>query len=728
MQSNAAVAAAVAAARSNPLPLPPHIWQQRRSEKRKADESATSSPLNPTLRAAQIAADAAKTLRYMQREHPQRKSAIADLKDIAKQATHFRPSEPPIDREERDARYKQLVELCERRDAISELESTWRKLPSNVPAAETSTAVSAVEYKHPLARRIAEQRARHVKLLEFTSPEKAEAFKSRISDSDTDSVKRMSRNIDILTRRAEEESSMQAAVAAFRGVAAPSSAAAAAAAVSPTTSIGNWVRTTPMYAPAAAAVAVMPSLSAVAPVVLSDTEREQTVRQILAHADDGSTATTADLEHASTEQLAVLVEIVVFRRSLFFSGCAGTGKSFIIQLLRKLKDPESTFFTAFTGLAAIQIGGTTLSSYAGVGLAQGTKEKLFELKKNNKKVKERWQTTRLLVIDEISTVSGHLFDCVLHFAQQFNRNEAHISGGIQIVASGDFLQLPPVKAEKLAFQSENWNKLFPKGILLSQIFRQDGDPLFANMLTKLRVGELGIKEEAMLKKAQYTKMADCHGVLPSTLFARKHETAVFNASRLEALDSPLEIFKADDSFSDEAQMTLLNKDCLAVASLQLKRGAQVMLLKNINTAKGQGNGTMAVVTDFVTNFETGERAPKVVCANGSTLVLEMESWEIAVKGRVVARRRQFPLLLAWALTIHKCQGLTLEQADITAQGIFEDSQLYVAVSRVKTLTGLRLRGFTRDCLRVNPVSVAWHKEFERASLPNVDAVFKELLQ
>ena len=456
----------------------------------------------------------------------------------------------------------------------------------------------------------------------------------------------------------------------------------------------------------------------------------------------------------------------------------------------------------------------TLCSFAGVGLGEGPVETLVAKARGSKLARARWTECKVLVIDEISMISGAFFDKLEAVARMVRRNGEPF-GGIQLVLCGDFLQLPPVKSTKPTFRADCWERCIKRRIVLTQVFRQKDDPLFISLLANLRVGTLQLKEEALLKKAHYTQLVEQHGVIATKLNSLKRDTADENLKRLDDLPSKFAVFfKAYDSGKSEPHLDLLRKNCPAAEVLKLRVGAQVMLLKNLAPQQGLCNGSRGVVIDFVRIHSNGEETavngtgyaqemlksvgtaisstaywpdeknaafsgravqeddsstesgitlrngeevallPRVKFDNGIVRVIESDRWsatlscaraesaishalsclffcvsrEISVQEVLLASRRQVPLTLAWALTIHKSQGMTLDRAEINAQGMFENGQLYVAVSRVKSLKGLRLLNFTRDAMRTDSSVVAWYKQLERETLQSTRELLKEVDQ
>ena len=380
------------------------------------------------------------------------------------------------------------------------------------------------------------------------------------------------------------------------------------------------------------------------------------------------------------------------------------------------------------------------------------------IRASSRLTKARWNDCKILVIDEVSMISGTFFDKIEEVARRIRGNDEPF-GGIQLVLSGDFLQLPPVKALKPAFRANSWDHCIKRKIVLTRVFRQQGDPVFINLLNNLRIGQMTLKDEAMLKKSHYNKLPDQHGVIATKLNSLKLDTQAENELELNKLPSEAIYFRAYDSGRSQSHLELLKKDCPAREIVKLKQGAQVMLLRNY-MSEDLCNGSRGIVIDFVrvngsdqagagqdktficsTSYEpsvenlnfSGQATdddtcllPRVQFDNGVIKVIESDRWDILVRGEVQASRRQIPLTLAWSLTIHKSQGMTLDRAEINAHGIFENGQLYVAVSRVKSMQGLKLLSFTRKTMRTDYTVVEWYKQLEAETAKSTAELLQEV--
>jgi ATP-dependent DNA helicase PIF1 len=421
----------------------------------------------------------------------------------------------------------------------------------------------------------------------------------------------------------------------------------------------------------------------------------------------------------------------------------GTGKSVLLrELIATLKkkykrDHDSVAVTASTGLAACNIGGVTLHSFAGIGLGKEPVPDLIRKIKRNNKAKTRWMKTKILIIDEISMVDGELFDKLEAIARAI-KNNALPFGGIQLVITGDFFQLPPVpennRMAKFAFDANTWPTTIDHTIGLTKVFRQR-DPEFANMLNELRLGKIEDKTIQTFRSLE----RDLHfndGVEATELFSTRQEVDNANALRMRQIHGESQVFTASDKGTAEKQFRdKLLSSCMAPAKIELKVNSQVMLIKNmddtlVNGSLGRVVGFMNEKTWDVMNengeyepdasdeeakqkiraksrdgaaTDTGKRWPLVqfVMPDGTSrqLLVPPESWKVELpNGEVQAERSQVPLILAWALSIHKAQGQTLERVKVNLGRVFEKGQAYVALSRATCKEGLQVKGF--DAKRV----------------------------
>ncbi|CCH61518.1 hypothetical protein TBLA_0E04660 [Henningerozyma blattae CBS 6284] len=291
--------------------------------------------------------------------------------------------------------------------------------------------------------------------------------------------------------------------------------------------------------------------------------------------------------------------------NIFYTGSAGTGKSIllreIIKLLQRKYGRENIAVTASTGLAACNIGGITVHSFAGIGLGKGEESKLYQKVRRSRKHKDRWERINALVIDEISMLDGALLDKLDFIARKIRRSHRPF-GGIQLIFCGDFFQLPPVAKPnepemKFAFDSNIWQTGIDMTIMLKKVFRQQGDNTFIEMLNMLRLGKLDFKMEIEFKKLQRPLPED--DIIPAELYSTRNEVNRANNSRLMRLPGQITTYSSVDSgyLQDKEQREKLLQNFLAPKNLQLKVGAQVMMIKNIDSTLV--NGSLGKVIDFI---------------------------------------------------------------------------------------------------------------------------------
>ncbi|KAK0133106.1 ATP-dependent DNA helicase PIF1 [Merluccius polli] len=424
------------------------------------------------------------------------------------------------------------------------------------------------------------------------------------------------------------------------------------------------------------------------------------------------------------EQAAVLTA-VLSGKNVFFTGSAGTGKSFLLKRIVGSLPPKSTYATASTGVAACHIGGTTLHNFAGIGSGSAPLEQCIELAQRPG-VLQHWTACRHLIIDEVSMVDAPLFDKLEAIARSVRRSTEPF-GGIQLIVCGDFLQLPPVSKgkEKAAFcfqvrrrrralkylmePARSWRKVIQVNMELMEVRRQT-DQSFISLLQAVRVGRITDEVTAKLMGSAYHKI-ERDGILATRLCTHKDDVALTNENKLQQLAGSVHAFEAVDS--DPALVKTIDAQSPVNRILQLKVGAQVMLTKNLDVQRGLVNGARGVVV----GFEPGKQGlPRVHFLCGATEVLKRERWMFKAGGGLYLSRQQLPLKLAWAISIHKSQGMTLDCVEISLARVFESGQAYVALSRAKTLEGLRVMDFDPRVVRADPDVLLFYKKLRKERL------------
>lgn len=408
------------------------------------------------------------------------------------------------------------------------------------------------------------------------------------------------------------------------------------------------------------------------------------------------------------EEKQHIIDAVRAKHNVCVTGAAGTGKSF---LLKMIKDHFShVHMTASTGVAAVNIGGITIHSWAGIGKANFPAEEIIKFINSGPgtKIRRQIKKAKLLAIDEISMISSKVFDLLNQVFQGVRENEK-VFGGIQVIAIGDFFQLPPVSQDNNAdfcFSSSAWQEANFKKFELTEVFRQS-DIRFIQLLNNIRHAALNEEDIALLEHRQ-SKNIDA-SLSPTILVTHNYQADKINQQKLDNLIGEEVSFRMLQD-GKEKGVEFLKKNCLAQEFLTLKLGAQVMMLKNVLQKQGIINGSIGVVTGFNKN-----KFPIVKFHNGETCLISPEEWNTEIYNETtgeiekIASITQIPLALAWAITIHKSQGMTLDTVLCDLSQVFTEGQAYVALSRVKSLEGLYIKGFKSSSLKVNKQVLDFYK-------------------
>lgn len=466
-----------------------------------------------------------------------------------------------------------------------------------------------------------------------------------------------------------------------------------------------------------------------------------------------------------------MLRMILSGKSVFFTGAAGTGKSFllhsIVDALRKRFNNDQVGITATTGLAAVNIGGQTIHRWGGLGLAKGTVDKLVSDIKRRPDVLRRWRNCRVLIIDEVSMLEADLFD-KLEAIARILREDQRTFGGLQVVITGDFFQLPPVSRDRtarLCFESEKWTSAIQEQLLLRKVFRQK-DQRLIDMLNCMRVGNMTPEVLANFQKLNRAVFYE-DGFEATQLYPRRDQVDRANQARMQSLKGREFVFDSRDSgtFDKESTQRLLEA-VMAPKRMVLKLGAQVLLISNL--ADGLVNGSRGRVKTFVNEDKFSDlrilcnKVPyvqeiynRMLDNNGvvdtamddemKTLLTEDEraqlleiysaqprmpvvdfgqmypyklitenTFEITgPKNVALATRIQIPLILSWALSIHKAQGQTLDRLIVDLQNTFETGQAYVAVSRATSYDRLQVIGFKETMARVDPRVTKFYSTLEQ---------------
>lgn len=411
--------------------------------------------------------------------------------------------------------------------------------------------------------------------------------------------------------------------------------------------------------------------------------------------------TFEDLPSLSSEQQRIFDVVVDKKQSCFFTGSGGTGKSLLIKTLINALPRASTSVCATTALAASVLGGTTLHAWAGCGTS--TDQSMDQLMRRVRRpdTYDRWRRTETLIIDEVSMLDGAFLDMLDAVGRKVRDREHVPFGGIQMVLSGDFHQLPPVarqgQTRAFCFEADAWTSLVNAGMQsmeLRTIFRQS-DIYFVDVLRQVRQGRLTPADLREALSENFARLRADDGVQATKLYTHRADVDAINESELSKIQEKEHSFQS----RDQGDQALLETTCPVPRRVVLKKGAQVLLLKNLQQSKGLVNGARGVVTGF-----SSSGLPFVKFASGGReLLVERCIFPITLGNRMVAERTQIPLQLAYATTIHKSQGMTLDKIEVSLDKAFEAGMSYVALSRARSLQGLRIVGeVSAEGLRADP--------------------------
>jgi ATP-dependent exoDNAse (exonuclease V) alpha subunit len=392
----------------------------------------------------------------------------------------------------------------------------------------------------------------------------------------------------------------------------------------------------------------------------------------------------------------IALEVMLSGESVLLTGSAGAGKTFVLNQFIKIAKNEGKHVsvTATTGLAATHLDGTTIHSWSGIGISDELAPNFLEnMAKGRREIIEK---TEVLIIDEISMLHDYRLDMIDEVCRTVRKKDEPL-GGIQLVMSGDFFQLPPInkgnsRAGGFVVNSKVWQELDPAICYIKEQYRQDDKELL-DILDSLRAGEL--RRTHVEKLLARVDVKPDNVELITELYTMNIDVDKINDTKLGALIGD-EVFYTQTTTGSNNYVENLQRSVLAPSNLRLKKGALVMAVKNSMDRK-YINGSLGIVIDF----ESGTEYPVVEFKNGKVVKMQPDTWELRDGDKKRASITQIPLRLAWAITVHKSQGMTLDAAQIDLRKAFVEGMGYVALSRIKNLRNLYLSGINQMALRVS---------------------------
>ncbi len=406
---------------------------------------------------------------------------------------------------------------------------------------------------------------------------------------------------------------------------------------------------------------------------------------------------------------AQALQVMMNGDNVFLTGAPGAGKTYVLNQFvgRAMRAGKRLAVTASTGIAASHIGGTTIHSWSGLGILDSLSSDDLKRLGGSDRLIKRYNSVDILVIDEVSMLHGARLDMVNQLAKLLRANDEPF-GGIQVILVGDLFQLPPISRGSDIFDfahlSNAWAELNPRICYLTEQHRQAGHDALLGLLEAMRLGEVSEDHGYLLQERQQTPGED---TVVTRLYSHNIDVDAINQRHLNALPGKSRNYQMSTK-GGRAKLEQLAKSLLAPEVLELKLGAEVMFVAN-NFAEGFVNGSRGQVTDF------DDDGPIVRLNNGRKIHVEPHSWSLSEDGKIRAEISQLPLRLAWAITIHKSQGMSLDAAEIDLSKAFTPGMGYVALSRVRSLDGLYLQGLNRMALQMHPQIYSFDADLRQAS-------------
>ncbi|MEK7600283.1 MAG: AAA family ATPase [Patescibacteria group bacterium] len=396
--------------------------------------------------------------------------------------------------------------------------------------------------------------------------------------------------------------------------------------------------------------------------------------------------------------------------SVFLTGAPGAGKTYVLnQFVSRARNAgKRVAVTASTGIAASHINGTTIHSWSGLGILDHLSDEDLSRLADSDRLIKRYNSVDVLIIDEVSMLHGARLDMVNQLAKALRQSDKPF-GGLQIILVGDLFQLPPISRGTREFDfihlSDAWAELNPKICYLTEQHRQQGNDSLLQILEAMRLGQVDEGHGELLQDRLAVSVPE--DLVVTKLYSHNLDVDAINQRHLDEIDERSHTFEMRTKGS-RAKLDQLAKSLLAPDALELKVGAEVMFVAN-NFADGFVNGSRGRVVELDSD------GPVVQLHAGRKITVEPHSWSLSEDGKVRAEITQLPLRLAWAITIHKSQGMSLDAAEIDLSRAFTPGMGYVALSRVRSLDGLYLKGVNNTAMAMHPQIYDLDKALRNAS-------------
>ncbi len=404
------------------------------------------------------------------------------------------------------------------------------------------------------------------------------------------------------------------------------------------------------------------------------------------------------------------LDILKTGANVFLTGEPGAGKTHVLNQYIAWLDAAgvSAAVTASTGIAATHIGGMTIHSWSGIGIKETLTQNDIEIIASREKISKRITKAKVLIIDEISMLDGRVLEMVDAVCKAVKKSEEPF-GGLQVVLVGDFFQLPPIagkgEVSRFAFESRSWDEAQLLICYISEQYRHE-DEMLSGLLGAIRKNDIDESHYTLLSEQTDIAFED---IEPTKLYTHNIDVDAVNREKLSSLKGSVRTFSMTAKGAKQIAAGLA-RNCLSPEVLELKEEAMVMCTKN-NFEAGYVNGTLARVV----TFDGTDGFPIIETTEGSRIKIEPTSWEMREEDKVLAEISQLPLRLAWAITVHKSQGMSLDAAEIDLSKAFVYGQGYVALSRVRTLSGLKMIGIGPNALHIDPKVLARDERFKNES-------------